>query len=100
MLTDREISKIANEAYNEFITNFLIECDIEVISLNKYFSHAEKIPAIQELIKERKYKTTNYQIITIVACSLGEFLSANFVKVTGGENFLGTVKFSATDKSL
>lgn len=50
MITDREIIKIANEVYGEFLTNFLIDCNIESVSMNKYIGIAEKNRDIQILM--------------------------------------------------
>ncbi len=56
MLTDREIIKLANDAYAEFLTNFLIECDFELLSLNKFVSFLEKtVP--QDPMKDKSLKT-------------------------------------------
>lgn len=56
MLTDREIIRLADDAYAEFLTNFLIECDFELLSLNKFLSLLEKT-AIQDVTKSKGPKT-------------------------------------------
>jgi hypothetical protein len=56
MITDREILRFANEMYTEFLTDFLVDCHFEAVSLTKFFSIADKSVFVQDLIKDGIYK--------------------------------------------
>lgn len=79
MLTDREIIKLANDAYNEFLTNFLIECDFELISLNKFLSIAENNVMVQDLIRAKVYNNIK-EIAVPVLVVHGELNKVYFCK--------------------
>ncbi len=55
MLTDKEILKIANDTYNDFSVDFLIECKFECVSIKKYIDLAKKTPLIQIYIEQKLY---------------------------------------------
>ena len=68
MLNDREILKIANETYNDFSVDFLIECKFECVSLRKYMDLAKKTPLIQVYIDQKLYDNIkNINVPAIVA---------------------------------
>ena len=66
MITDRDIIKIANEVYGEFLTNFLIDCNIESISMNKYIAIAEKNRDIQVLIDSNVIKNIKDIFVPVI----------------------------------
>lgn len=55
MLTDKDILKIANDTYNDFSVDFLIECKFECVSIKKYIDLAKKTPLIQVYIEQKLY---------------------------------------------
>lgn len=73
MLTDREILKLANESYNEFLTNFLVECQFEVVPLNKFLHIAEKNKYFQDLLNKKQFKSIKEMYIPIVTISGEKF---------------------------
>ena len=57
MLTDREILKLADDAYNTFLTAFLVECQFEVASINKFISLIDKNTKMQGILKDPSLKS-------------------------------------------
>lgn len=79
MLTDREILKIANDTYNDFLADFLIECKFECISLKRYYDLAKKTPLILAYIEQKLYNELK-DVITPAIVVHGETEKMYFCK--------------------
>ena len=79
MLSDRDIIRIANDAYNEFMVNFLVDCQFEVVSLNKFVTLAEKNNIISIVDKSRNVKNINFPVITLSGEKFKIFYCSNVI---------------------
>lgn len=79
MLNEREILKIANDTYNDFLVDFLIECKFECISIKKYIDLAKRTPLIQLYVEQKLF--SNIKDITVPAILMrGEVEKMYFCK--------------------
>lgn len=79
MLTDREVLKIANDTYNDFLADFLIDCKFECVSLKRYIDLAKKTPLIQTYIEQKLYSDVK-EIISPAIIVHGEVEKMYFCK--------------------
>ncbi|MBI2670998.1 hypothetical protein HYX18_03415 [Candidatus Woesearchaeota archaeon] len=91
MLTDKEIFKLANDAYNDFLANFLVECQFEVVSLNKFLLILEKNLYLQEIFKESSLKNPKDISLPVLVTS-GEKYKLSFCSSILGKILKGFSK--------
>lgn len=64
MITDREILRLADEVYNDFLSDYLIDCKFEVLPLKKFLKIIEK-NGFNELSPKDKQKEIRNPILVI-----------------------------------
>ncbi len=57
MISDKEILRLAQEIYNEFSINYLIDVKIEILNLEKFLKIAEKVDYVRTMVDGKKIRS-------------------------------------------